>query len=132
MRLPDWEPRLDAVLNQWGQQQFEWGRWDCALLAADCIEALTGTDPAAAFRGRYSTKQGAAAALRKYGAGTLKATLDAATDGQIPPALAQRGDVVMFQGNAGVCMGRMSLFIGEGLEQVPTLDCETAWGVGHG
>ncbi len=54
---------------------FKWGKFDCCLFAANALEITTGKDYAADFRGRYTTQIGAARALKKYGAGTIEATL---------------------------------------------------------
>lgn len=93
-RLPGWEDRLDALLREAADGFRGWGVRDCALFAADAVEALTGHDPAAEFRGRYSTPLGAARALSRYGAGDLIATADAVLPRHDRPVLACRGDIV--------------------------------------
>jgi hypothetical protein len=49
MRLSDWETRLAAMLA--APVQFDWDGCNCALFAADCVWAITGTDPATFYRG---------------------------------------------------------------------------------
>ena len=51
-------------------------------------------------------------ALRRLGAGTLEATFDAAFERQ-PVGYARRGDLVMVDGIAGVCLGGAALFVGD-------------------
>lgn len=54
-RLPDWKPRLIAYLYSIGREPEAPGTFDCQLFIAGAIEAMTGHDYAAAYRGRYST-----------------------------------------------------------------------------
>ena len=131
MRLPDWEARLRSVIDAWAGEPFVWGERDCALWAAAAVEAQTGQDFAAPFRGRYRTGAGASRALRLYGAGDLPATMTAALGEPVHPSMAGRGDIVMLDGAAGVCVGAHSLFLveGEGMTRIPTLRCDLAWKV---
>ena len=91
-RLPDWEERLHAYLASRAGAEHAYGVIDCCLFSADAVEAMTGHDPAAAFRGRYSSAAGSARALKRYGAGTLEATIDTMFEA-IPVAFARRGDL---------------------------------------
>ncbi len=129
-RIDNWDAAFHAVLDDWAAAPFEYGSRDCALLAADVVLALTGTDFGAPFRGRYRSAAGSVRALRLYGAGDLPATLTAALGAPVHPAFAGRGDIVMLGGNAGVCTGGQSLFVGDaGLEARATADCQMAWRV---
>jgi hypothetical protein len=134
-RLPDWEARLSAYLEPLlFSARFAWGVCDCAIFSADAVRAMTGHDCAAAFRGRYSTSRGSARALNRFGAGSLKATLDSLLPAK-PVGFAQRGDVVMHDGAAGICMGAFAFFVGqsddqEGLVRVARAEWSHAWGVG--
>lgn len=111
-RLPDWEPRLHDYVAGLEGSSFSWGELDCALFAAGAVLVQTGVDLAADFRGRYATARGSVRALRRFGAGTLVATI-AAKLPMIEPAFARRGDIVMAGGIAGVCVGTRALFVGE-------------------
>ena len=134
-RFEDWEERLSLRLDNVADKPFEWGSHDCALFAADCVKAMTGFDPAEAFRSRYDTQHGAAVALREHGAGTLLKTLKAIFGEPISPHFAQRGDVVMLdRTTTGICVGRFSYFVGreegvEGLLVIPTAQCRYAFRV---
>jgi hypothetical protein len=133
-RLPDWEVRLHAYIEACAGAVFAWGELDCALFSAGAVLAMTGTDPAASFRGRYSTAVGSARALRRYGAGTLEATIDAGFV-EKPLAFAGRGDLVMIDGAVGVCLGADALFIGEadglpGLVRFARATWTKTWSVG--
>lgn len=140
-RLTDWEERLGLFIAENRERQFAWGEWDCILFACAAVEAMTGTDPAAEYRGRYDDAKGAALALRELGQGTLVKTIDA-TFPHRPFGKAQRGDIVLFRGSAGICMGAFGLFVGEealadaiatpkreGLVSIPRSLFEKAWAV---
>lgn len=128
-RKPDWEARLGAVLDAYANRPFDWGRSDCCLFVADVVQAMTGIDPAAAYRGRYSNETGARLALRRYGKTTLVATFDAAFGPNVEPARAHRGDIVQINElTAGVCMGAFGYFVGDaGLVRHPYADFTRAW-----
>lgn len=140
-RLTDWEERLGLFIAENRERRFAWGEWDCILFACAAVEAMTGTDPASEYRGRYDDAKGAALALRVLGKGTLVKTIDA-TFPHRPLGKAQRGDIVLFRGSAGICMGAFGLFVGEdaladavatpqreGLVSIPRSLFEKAWAV---
>ena len=131
MRYVDWEQRLSDYLASVASRPFKWGEHDCALHIANAVAAITGDDIAADFRGKYSTELGSARALKRFGAGTLEATIDTLLD-PIEPAFAQRGDVVMRDGMLGVCVGATAAFVGEeggkpGLVEFPRREWQKAW-----
>ncbi|WP_193753035.1 DUF6950 family protein [Sphingomonas endophytica] len=133
-RLPDWEQRLHDYVASLEGSSFRWGELDCALFAAGAVLAQTGVDLAAAYRGRYTTARGSVRALRRLGAGTLEATIAAALPA-VAPAFARRGDVVMSDGIAGVCLGPRAIFVGEvdgtpGWVTVERASWVNAWSVG--
>lgn len=109
-RLPDWEQRLSDFLVKHEQRPFEWGQWDCILFACAAVEAMTGHDAAAEYRGRYSDEVGAREALREIGQGTLLRTVDA-NFARTPVSYALRGDLVWHAGCVGVCLGRSAAFL---------------------
>ena len=103
-RLPDWRGRLSACIDASLQRPFEWGVHDCALFAADAVLAMTGTDVAVGWRGRYRSAAGAKRILRKTGYldhGSMAGTLL----GEIPPALAVVGGVAVVEGPDGPALG---------------------------
>ena len=63
-RLPDWQKRLTPVLARAARTPCE---HDCALFGADALAAMTGTDLAAPYRGRYRTLTGGLRLLRRDG-----------------------------------------------------------------
>ena len=133
MRLADWDARLSAFLEARRARIFAWGSNDCALFVADGVLAMTGQDLAADFRGRYSTSRGSVRALRKWGAGTLEATV-AASFADRPIGFARRGDIVMHDGALGICIGADAVFVGregeqEGIVRFPRAVWQRAWAV---
>lgn len=95
----------------------------CGVFAAGAVEATTGTDLLRKFQRRM-----------KWAREHLVEAVDEVLD-QRPVAFARTGDLVMVNGNLGVCNGEVSLFMAlhEGLTgaaAVPTLTCEKAWTVG--
>lgn len=58
-RCEDWHARLAAYVFDAGRTPFAYGSHDCALFAAGAVEAMTGTDLAAGWRGIYRTLAGA-------------------------------------------------------------------------
>jgi len=50
-RSADWPLLLDALIYSRLHTPFRWGAHDCCLFAADCIQAMTGADPARKLRG---------------------------------------------------------------------------------
>lgn len=122
-RLADWETRLAAYLEPLRLRHFQWGRHDCCTFAAGAVEAMTGVDPIPEFRGRYTTAIGSARALKRFGAGTLEATMDSKF-ATVAASLAQRGDVVMTAGLLGICLGTFAMAVKtegerEGLIRLP-------------
>jgi hypothetical protein len=90
-RLPDWSARLQALVARRLTAPFVWGSNDCGLFAADNKLALTGVDPAADLRGRYASEREARRLLRPLGG--LVRVACARFGPEVPPELAQRGDV---------------------------------------
>lgn len=113
-RYPDWPSRLQAYLDSRRNVRFKYGSHDCCLFSCDCILAMTGTDIGAWFRGRYSTRAGAFAAIYertgKSGVGAI-AEYTAAEYGMesIPVSMAQRGDMVLVGSGRKASLGIVSL-----------------------
>jgi hypothetical protein len=132
-RVEGWRGRLTAYLAASAGWPFEWGRHDCALFAADCIQAMTGDDPAADFRGRYRSFKGGLKVLRKAGHADHVALATALLD-EVAPAFAQAGDLAMIATPDGAAMGivqghRVYVLRPEGLATVDLLQAARAWRV---
>lgn len=104
-RYSDWPARLAAYIGAVRDRPFEWGRFDCALFAAGAVMALTGRDPAAGLAGTYADAVGAARTLRALSAADVEHLATLRLGDPIPPALAQRGDVVSVDTDAGPALG---------------------------
>lgn len=137
-RLSTWEARLNTYLAERRAMPFAYGSNDCALFAAGAVEAMTGQDPAASFRGAYRSVAGSVRALREIGAGTLEATLDTLFP-SIAAGFVRRGDLVWNGEAVGICIGAVALFVGsevegeaarEGLLRVPRAEWVKGWRVG--
>lgn len=94
--LPARVAAAQATFDAFHGQTFEWGRRDCARLAAFCLKSL-GYNPRAARFGYYKTENSAAAALRKAGFADMAAVVDSLGLPRIAPAAALPGDIVGFR-----------------------------------
>lgn len=158
LRLLDgWDSRLHTAIEAAKAKPFQWGAHDCALFAADCVLATTGTDMAEGLRGTYDNLQGAAAAMKRIvkqdlgsrasggaenSTGNLVEPLVehmAAKHGarEVKPAFAQRHAICLYDdpglGPAlGVCLGHVAAFLhpDAGIVYVPMRRIRRAWVVG--
>ena len=136
-RLPDWPERLAELFAAMAGRAFCWGVHDCCTFAAEAVQVVTGADPLADLRGRWSSRAEAQALLGALGG------LEVAVTARLGPAmpnhrLAQRGDIAMVDTAAGpalaVCAG--SHLLAPGLSGVARVDLFggqvlAAWGVGN-
>ncbi len=138
-RLPDWEARMNRAIDALRDTPFQWGRADCVLAVVDIVLAMTGSDIAGEYRGRYTEQRGAYRLLGKYAGAGLEAAaakrFRELAAPEIVVALARRGDVLLFDGAAepslAICIGQHAAAMGEaGLLFIPALDCRRAWRIG--
>lgn len=111
-RRQDWPRYLADYLCVAAKKPFTWGEHDCCLYACGAIEALTGLDVAAPFRGLYGDKATALRVLAKYNGVEGIAQMVAREHGfdEIPPLMAGRGDVVSVETlEAGVALAVVDL-----------------------
>lgn len=94
-RLPDWPERLAEAIEARRHVPFAWGSNDCCLCAADIILAITGRDPAAPWRGRYSNEDEAAVLLREGLEAVVAGAMVLFGAEEIPPLTAGRGDLAL-------------------------------------
>ena len=97
----DADAAIFAMVLDTGAQPFAWGTHDCAMLAFDAVQAVTGTDPAPDLRGAYSTPEEALSLLRSLGG--LKGLCDARVGQRINVEDMKTGDVVLL--NRKLCDG---------------------------
>lgn len=133
-RLPDWPWRLDAFMCASTDRPFEWGAHDCCLFVCDAIEAMTGVDVAAAYRGKYRSARGAIR-LGSVESIAVKVTTEHGMF-EIGPLYAGGGDVVLAESGEGPALGivalngRVALGAGKvGLVEVPQKKWRRAWRV---
>lgn len=96
MRKDTWESDFGNWLESVRRRPFEWGKFDCALMAAECAEVITGTHPEPDLVGAYYTPWGAFKIL--HGEDGLSAMCDKHYK-RVPVPLAWRGDIVLGQFN---------------------------------
>ncbi len=137
-RYPNWPQILETEIARAARRRFAWGKWDCALFAANVVRAMTGEDPAKAYRGRYKTEVGSRRALKRYGGGTLRRATTRALGAPLASVKkAQRGDVVLFKTLSGQTLGIVDL---DGINAVamdhlgvgrrPLREAVAAWRIG--
>ena len=93
-RHPQWQRKLAGRITSARQLEFAWGTFDCAMWVCDWIRDVTGIDPGANYRGKYSTE---AEAQAIFGAdlGAFAATVATSIGAtEVPPRYARRGDIV--------------------------------------
>jgi hypothetical protein len=134
-RVDNW-PRVHAeFIEERRAMTFEWGKQDCCLFVADWVTRLTGVDPAAQWRGKYTNERGAALCMKRNGGDVLAFASKVFAKQGWPVCdvrQARRGDVACVEtpmGPAlGVCAGRDVFAPGaDGLVVVPTLQALRAW-----
>jgi hypothetical protein len=116
MRYPDWKPRLIAYLETALRKPFKPGTHDCALFAAGAVNAMTGTDLAADWRGRYRTLKGGLKRLQKAGFADHIALAASVLD-DIPTSFAGPGDLAVINTPDGRALGVVQ---GEGIYLLTT------------
>lgn len=142
-RTPHWATReLHSFLASRAKTPFTWGSNDCALFAADGIQAMTGADIAADFRNQYTDANGANTAIAKV-TGVANGTVEdaaaycASKHGLVElkhPLFAQRGDLVVLEDSGRIIAGLVHLSgrhivaVGEqGLKRLPITAVKRAW-----
>lgn len=131
-RLLDWPVRLADFIEARRERAFSWGGSDCCLFVCDGIEAMTGTDPGARWRGLYLSEKGARRVLRDNGG--VRGLASLILGEPIPPLLAGRGDVVLIDTPDGealaLCIGANIAAQGTtGIEFHPPSAAKAAWKV---
>lgn len=130
MRVEGWERLLNEHIEQAALVEFAWGDHDCALWSADWVKKVTANDFTSCWRGLYSNEDELKALLIARGIRQPEDIADEVGLPQIPVGLAQRGDIVLWQGCLGICNGIDSYFLIErGVTQVRTKACTRAWEV---
>lgn len=135
-RLPDWPVRLEALLRERQARPFAWGVHDCALFAADAVQAITGQDLAQGLRGL--SVRAALRRLRAHGPCAnlgLYALATQALGPAMAPVWASVGDVLLLPMGRrcalAVCNGDTAIGPGRhGLVHAAAGTALAAWRVG--
>lgn len=131
----NWPRLMNEAIEGVRDRPFEWGKHDCCLFAASVVEAMTGNDPMAEFRGKYNDQESALKALKEIGSGNLYQTMRRKFGN---PRRPRRGDVVYYNQpipTLGICIGESCVFVGqegdhEGLVTLPTAEMKRGFHVG--
>jgi uncharacterized protein DUF6950 len=100
----DWRARLGDYLATEARTPFLYGTSDCALFAAGAVNAMTGSDPSAAYRGRYTTLRGGLRILRKDGFHD-HVERAAALLTEVSPRRSRVGDIAVMETSDGPSLG---------------------------
>ncbi len=137
-RLPDWEPRLAAVLHAARDRPFAVAVHDCGTFAADAVAAITGKDPLAPLRAQYRVEAAGPDFAGWSPVAILRAL--AATHGwqRVPWRLARRGDLALVRGADGAACAAVVDLSGrslaapgvDGLARFPLDRAAACWRIG--
>lgn len=137
MRPAAWPEILDGEVRAAEGLPFAWGRHDCFTWAARVVRRLGGPD-LMARAGVWHDEAGAQAAVQALGADLEAAVARICADlhmQEVPPALAQRGDLVVLRTPRGpttaICTGRQAMAAAEagGVIGLPMTLALRAWAV---
>jgi hypothetical protein len=135
-RRAGWRAGLAQYLARVAAVPFRPGVQDCALFAAGAVEAMTGADPAAPWRGGYRSLAAGKRALAKAGFADHVAFVAAHFE-EIAPARAGVGDLALLPAGRGDRLAALGVVQGAGvyvlrpggLAVVDRLEICRAWGV---
>ena len=99
-RVKGWEQALFRFTCEAMTRPHTWGETDCVMFAADCVKAMTGEDPAANYRGKYDSREGAARVIARAGFDNLGDMIAAHLE-EIEPSRVSRGDIIFSAGPDG-------------------------------
>jgi hypothetical protein len=131
-----WELRLAAVIDEARWKPYQLGEHDCFRFACQAVEALTGVDLYAPWRGAYRTKRQALRLLARYGGGFTGSFTRLFGAPPISIGLARRGDIAEFvdaagEQHLGVVNGALVVILREkGLDAIRRSNCAHAWRIG--
>lgn len=94
--------KINEYLRSNKDRKFQWGKFDCCLMAADIVVLSGREDPAKDVRGSYKTPSGAKKVLVKHFGGEIENAFNHLP--VIDPVFSQRGDLVLFDTSNGKVM----------------------------
>jgi uncharacterized protein YfaT (DUF1175 family) len=132
MKRYDWTKRLFDVVAAHKHATFAWGKHDCCLFAARCVDAMCETNYEAALKKKYKGQRSAAKYIASFG--SIEAAVKSWLGNSQKAAFTQRGDVVLFDNEGqqalGICLGREIISTGEtGLVSVSMDKAICSWAV---
>lgn len=133
-RYSFWRTELTEYVQAASARSFKWGQHDCALFAAGGVQAMTGEDFGASFRGRYQTLRGGLRLLKKAGFDN-HAELAASLFEEVHPSHAMVGDIAAVEEGGAIALGIVQgeliyvLRPDEGIATVPLLRAARAFRV---
>jgi hypothetical protein len=140
VRKQSWQIDMASAIEAAGAAPFAWGSNDCSLFVCDVILAMTGVDLAADFRGKYATRDEAAALIGfATDGGGLEDLVEQLCGANAMPEVevnfAWRGDVALHDTADGPCLGVIDreggVYLTEkhGLRFLPRGDIRRTWRV---
>lgn len=138
-RLPDWQERLSALLDEAIAKPFAWGSHDCCTFAASAVQAVAGIDPLSEIRDTWNSERGAMRRAMRRG-GLIRAAVGVLGE-PLWKLQCRRGDLVLlhgtmtigaFQAAIGVSFGsRVGVPGDSGLDFVPLASARGCWRIGR-
>lgn len=128
MRRDNWQVHLLEAIESARHVQFEWGKHDCVIFAASCVEAVTEQNPLTDIA-PWTSKMTALRRIKEVGG--LEAWLDARYQ-RIEWHQAQRGDLGIMDQQDGLVLvvNAGHVWVGpseEGLTTSKPNDVRIAW-----
>lgn len=102
-RVTDWENEHVKVIQFHSEHTGQYGVSDCYLLADDNVHAITGNYMFPKGR-KYKSSVGAAKLLLKHGFHNVEEAFASKFE-EVPPILAQRGDIGVVERDGEICGG---------------------------
>lgn len=132
MRHPDWEKRLNAVLERHRDQPGVWGKSDCFVMAMDAHLAVTGRKILSDLRS-YKTERGGYRLFAKHGFTTVGLALASVLE-KTGRFTCHRGDLCVVERDGVeacgvVSAGGVAVKAQHGIEYVSLSDIKTAFKV---
>ena len=123
---------LNEYLRSNDGRAYRLGEWDCAIYVFAHVEAQTGVDHIAEYRGLYSTEAEAKKLMKKFDrVATVRTLANKKLGESIPPAFARTGDIVSRGGSLGILYADRAIFLAEstGYERIPRALLDRAWSI---
>lgn len=129
-RPSNWPAMLSGYLEEARETPFAWGSHDCVSFAASWFRLMTGADTYAPWRGRYSTRFGAARRIYEAGARDMIAAGAILFGAPLKSKLLiNRGDIVLARDAFGIVTGPGAVFLrdGGGLVEIKRAEFSMSW-----